>query len=246
MSDNDPAEKTEKSDLTEKPKKAKKTKHKKVEYNATKVYRILYGLGFSLTVMALVMSMIGHSGSVAVCHFGYLDPHGELVVSFYDMKKSDMDKHKKVDKLKPYQMEFGLWKYCLNDECGSVSGEKERTGSGEVSVEFIKMGMAQGAMAMLIMSHMVGFGLAGYFIFAMYKLSKKRIALAVLTSCFLLLLMIGCALYTQWFMDNMDPYDGYCELSYNFLMPWLAFLFSVFGLVAINVNMHLLGYISMK
>ena len=116
----------------------------------------------------------------------------------------------------------------------------------QLSEAFEKLGLNYGAKGSLILSQLIATSILAYFITAMVKVMKLKLPVLILGSVYFVTLVVGCGLLTEWVMSTMKPYDGYCELSYNFVMPWLALLFSTFGLLALNINLYLLNYINLK
>ena len=106
----------------------------------------------------------------------------------------------------------------------------------------MKLAEGQAAQALLILSQVILVGLLSYLIVAAVKVLTLKIPLLVLNSSFLFFLLVGCALFTDWLIKNMDQYEGFCELGTPFMMPWLGLVLSLYGLFSISLNMYLIKF----
>ncbi len=115
-------------------KKHKKHKSTKaVEYSASRVYRTLYGLGVGLMGMSFIMSCLAHANNLSVCRFGYPEPGGPLVSSFFTGNYTKATKNQR----KAFVFSFGLWQYCAFDECKMVQPSDDGAQVGELNSELI-------------------------------------------------------------------------------------------------------------
>ena len=131
--------KTSKSYLTgsEKGDRNKRSRYKKSTYSTKRVYRTLYGLGIGLVLLAFIMSCMAHSNNIVVCAFGYVDPKGALVATFF---KEDLSNYQ-VERLEPFVWSYGLWTHCVNNRCTAivnVDDSEPKEGEGG-SLEYSKL-----------------------------------------------------------------------------------------------------------
>ena len=116
MGDGEGKEKSYNSGSEKPAKKHKRSKYKKSTYSTVKVYRTLYGLGIGLVFLAFLMTCMAHSNNIVVCAFGYVDPKGALVASFF---KEDLTNYE-IKRLEPFVWSYGLWSHCINNRCTAV------------------------------------------------------------------------------------------------------------------------------